>query len=147
MSARTLAAAVLACLALVAAGCGGDESAAPTTTQAEQTTTATTPAETPTTTGAGTPTPSAPQVTTFTIVVHQGRPKGGIKTYTVKKGDRVALVVHSDTGVSVHLHGYNIERPLKNGTGTIRFPADVPGRFEIELHETDALLGNLQVEP
>jgi hypothetical protein len=146
MTVRTLAAAALACLALVAAGCGDDETAAPTTTQAEQT--GTRPAETtPTPAAAKTPTPPAPQVTTFTIVVQQGRPKGGIKTFTVKKGDRVALVVHSDTGTSVHLHGYNIERPLKNGVGAIRFTANVPGRFEIELHETDALLGNLQVEP
>jgi hypothetical protein len=145
MTVRTLAAAALACLALVAAGCGDDETASPTTTQADQTETA--PAETPTPAAARTPTPVPPQVTTFTIVVQQGRPQGGIKTFTVKQRDRVALVVHSDTGTSVHLHGYNIERPLKNGTGSIRFTANVPGRFEIELHETDALLGNLQVEP
>jgi hypothetical protein len=140
MTVRILAVAALACVALAAAGCGDDETAAPTATQAEQTT----PVETTTTAPATTP---APQATTLTIVVNQGRPQGGIKTFTVKKGDRVALVVHSDTGDSVHLHGYNIERPLQNGTGTIRFTATVPGRFEIELHESDVLLGNLQVEP
>ena len=140
MTARTLTAAALACLALVAAGCGGNDSAAPTTTQAEQTTTVeTTPAETPT--------PNASHLTTFTIVVEQGRPQGGIETFTVKKGDRVAIVTRSDTGESVHLHGYNIERPLKNGRSVIGFTANVPGRFEIELHEADVLLGNLQVEP
>jgi FtsP/CotA-like multicopper oxidase with cupredoxin domain len=145
MTARTLTAAALACLALVAAGCGGNDSAAPTTTQAEQTTTVeTTPAET---TPAETPTPNASHLTTFTIVVEQGRPQGGIETFTVKKGDRVAIVTRSDTGESVHLHGYNIERPLKNGRSVIGFTANVPGRFEIELHETDVLLGNLQVEP
>lgn len=57
------------------------------------------------------------------------------------------IVTHSDTGTSVHLHGYNIERPLKNGTSVIAFTENVPGRFEIELHESDVLLGNLQVEP
>ena len=88
-----------------------------------------------------------PSVKTFTIVVANGRPQGGIKTFTAKQGEQVALVVRSDTGESVHLHGYDLEQPLRNGRTRIVFRAKIPGRFEIELHESDILLGNLQVEP
>jgi hypothetical protein len=160
---------MLTALALAAAGfvlavtaCGGDDdSASPattattTSTTTETTTTETTTTEattteattTATTTTAPTATTPKPSVTTFTIVVTQGRPQGGIKTFTAKQGEQVALVVRSDTGESVHLHGYDLEQPLRDGRTRIVFRAKIPGRFEIELHESDILLGNLQVEP
>jgi hypothetical protein len=130
--------------ALAAAGCGGDSGSSATTTDAHAGHTAT-PA--PVTTPTAKPTPK-PQVKTFTIVVEQAQPKGGIKTYTVKKGDRVAIVVRTDLGEAVHLHGYDIEKPVKAGRPTrIVFSATTPGRFVIELHNMDTVLGNLQVEP
>jgi hypothetical protein len=150
---------ILTALALAAAGfavavtaCGGDDdSASPATTATTtSTTTETTTTETTTTeptTTAPTATTPKPSATTFTIVVSQGRPQGGIKTFTAKQGEQVALVVRSDTGESVHLHGYDLEQPLRNGRTRIVFRAKIPGRFEIELHESDILLGNLQVEP
>jgi hypothetical protein len=149
---------MLTALALAAAGftlavtaCGGDDdSASPATTA----TTTSTPTETTTTEATTTPATTAPtattpkpSVTTFTIVVSQGRPQGGIKTFTAKQGEQVALVVRSDTGESVHLHGYDLEQPIRNGRSRIVFRAKIPGRFEIELHESDILPGNLQVEP
>jgi hypothetical protein len=145
---------ILAALALAAAGftlavaaCGGDDDSAATTTAAATRTPATEVTTTePTATPPATTTPK-PSVETFTIVVKQGRPEGGIKTYTAKQGQQVALVVRSDTGESVHLHGYDLEQPLRNGRARIVFQAKIPGRFEIELHESDILLGNLQVEP
>jgi hypothetical protein len=149
---------MLTALALATAGftlavtaCGGDDdSASPATTATTtSTTTETTTTEATTTpaTTAPTATTPKPSVTTFTIVVSQGRPQGGIKTFTAKQGEQVALVVRSDTGESVHLHGYDLEQPLRNGRSRIVFRAKIPGRFEIELHESDVLLGNLQVEP
>jgi hypothetical protein len=146
---------MLTALALAAAGfalaltaCGGDDdSASPATTATTpSTTTETTTTETTTTAPTTTAAPT-PSVKTFTIVVAKGRPQGGIKTFTAKQGEQVALVVRSDTGESVHLHGYDLERPLRNGRTRIVFRAKIPGRFEIELHESDILLGNLQVEP
>jgi hypothetical protein len=153
MTLRMLTAIALAAagFALAVAACGGDDdSATPTTTATAQTSPTTTDATTEATT---TPPPPAttttpkPAVKTFTIVVRQGRPQGGIKTFTAKQGEQVALVVRSDTGESVHLHGYDLEQPLRDGRTRIVFRAKVPGRFEIELHESDILLGNLQVEP
>jgi hypothetical protein len=134
---------------LAAAACGdGDDSAATTTAAATRTSPPATEVTTTesTTTAPATTTPK-PSVKTFTIVVTQGRPEGGIKTFTAKQGEQVALVVRSDTGESVHLHGYNLEQPLRDGRTRIVFRAKIPGRFEIELHESDILLGNLQVEP
>jgi ABC-type transport system substrate-binding protein len=151
MKLRILAALALAAVGftLAVAACGSDDDSAATTTAAA---TRTTPPATEVTTTEPTTTPPAtttpkPSVETFTIVVKQGRPEGGIKTFKAKQGQRVALVVRSDTGESVHLHGYDIEQPLRNGRSRIEFQAKIPGRFEIELHESDILLGNLQVEP
>jgi hypothetical protein len=145
---------MLTALALAAAGfalavtaCGGDDDSASPATTATTTSTTTETTTTAATTTAPTATTPKPSVTTFTIVVSQGRPQGGIKTFTAKQGEQVALVVRSDTGESVHLHGYDLERPLRNGRTRIVFRAKIPGRFEIELHESDILLGNLQVEP
>lgn len=144
---------MLTALALAAAGCAlavtacgsDDDSASPATTATTSTTETTTTEPTPT--APTTTTAPTPSVTTFTIVVANGRPQGGIKTFTARQGEQVALVVRSDTGESVHLHGYNLEQPLRNGRTRIAFRAKIPGRFEIELHESDILLGNLQVEP
>ena len=145
---------MLTALALVTAGfalavtaCGGDDDSASPATTATTTSTTTEPTTTEATTTAPTTTTPRPSVTTVSIVVANGRPQGGIKTFTVKQGEQVALVVRSDTGESVHLHGYNLEQPLRDGKTRIVFRAKVPGRFEIELHESDILLGNLQVEP
>lgn len=148
MTARMLTVLALgaAVFALAVAGCGGDDSASsPPTTNVHAGHTATPP---PATTATAKPTPMRPALKTFTIVVEQAQPEGGIKTYTAKKGDRVAIVVRTDVGEAVHVHGYDIEKPVVAGRPTrIVFTATTPGRFEIELHDMDTVLGNLQVEP
>jgi hypothetical protein len=76
-----------------------------------------------------------------------GRPVGGIKRPTVKKGQTVRIVVRTNVGNQVHLHGYNIGKPVKKGVATvIHFVARVQGRFELELHPMDALLAQLTVK-
>jgi hypothetical protein len=75
-----------------------------------------------------------------------GRPVGGIKRPTIKKGSTVRLVVTTNAGKQVHLHGYNIEKPVVKGKPTvIVFTAKVPGRFDVELHSPDTLLAQLTV--
>ena len=149
MTVRMLTALALAAagFALAVTACGGDDDSASPATTATTTSTTTEPTTTEATTTAPTTTTPRPSVTTVSIVVANGRPQGGIKTFTAKQGEQVALVVRSDTGESVHLHGYDLEQPLRNGRTRIVFRAKIPGRFEIELHESDILLGNLQVEP
>jgi heme/copper-type cytochrome/quinol oxidase subunit 2 len=117
---------------------GGDQKAASTATP---TATATT-----TTTAAAAPEP-APAVAT--IEVRGGKPVGGVKTITVKKGDRVTIVVTSpDTTEEVHLHGYDIKRDLKAG-GRVRFSftASAEGIFEMELEDTATQIAKLEVRP
>ena len=81
-------------------------------------------------------------------MVKQGRPRGGIARPTIAKGDKVLLVVRTDAGEEVHLHGYDIEKPVTPGTPVrIPFTADLPGRFELELHHPDALLAVIEVRP
>jgi len=87
-----------------------------------------------------------PVVVSITVV--NGRPIGGIKRPSVKKGQTVRIVVRTNLGGKVHLHGYNVEKTVKKGVPTvIQLVARIPGRFELELHPTDSLLAQLTVRP
>jgi hypothetical protein len=98
-----------------------------------------------TTTGPATrPAPAA-----TTIVVRGGKPVGGITTITVKKGDRMRIVVTSpDTTDEVHLHGYDIKRELAaGGRVTFSFTATAEGIFEMELESSATQIAKLVVQP
>jgi hypothetical protein len=144
----TVMLAAIAASAFALAGCGGDDSTeAVTTTE----TVAAAPADTTT----SETTPSTPSATTpvaqaevITVRVVGGRPQGGIQRPTVDQGDKVVLVVRTDSGEAVHLHGYNIEKDVVPGTPVrIPFTANIAGRFEVELHPTDTLLAVIEVKP
>ena len=140
-----LAAVAASVLALAGCGGGGSGSSAPDTTATA--TVETTPATTEATTSTGGRTPT-PQATVIPIRVVGGVPQGGIKRPTVKQGDKVVLVVRTDSGEAVHLHGYNIEKDVVPGTPVrIPFTANIAGRFELELHPTDTLLAQIEVKP
>jgi len=96
--------------ALALAGCGGSGNSSATTTAA-----------------------SAGPVT-IDVVVKGGKPVGGIQRATVRKGQNVAIVVHSDVADEVHVHGYDLHKDVDAG-GTVRiaFPAKITGVFEAEL--------------
>jgi len=115
---------LLAAGALVLAGCGGSSNSTSSATGSGTTTAAGT---TTTTTAANTP-------VTIRVVVKGGKPVGGIQRATVKKGQTVAIVVHSDVADEVHVHGYDLHKDVPAG-GTVRitFPATIPGEFEAEL--------------
>ena len=87
-----------------------------------------------------------PVVISLTVV--NGRPVGGIKRPSVKKGQTVRFVIRTNAGTEIHLHGYDIEKKPRKGVPTvIQFVAKIPGRFELELHHPDALLAQLTVRP
>jgi ABC-type glycerol-3-phosphate transport system substrate-binding protein len=126
---------LLAAGALTLAGCGGGgKSSVPTTTASTTTTTATTSAATHATTTTPTTTTKANAPVTIRVVVKGGKPVGGIQRATAKKGQTVAIVVHSDVADEVHVHGYDLHKDVAAG-GTVRiaFPATIPGVFEAEL--------------
>ena len=89
-----------------------------------------------------------PGPTPVAIRVEDGRPVGGITRITVRQGERVALIVRSDVPEVVHLHGYDIERPVAPGKpAQLRFVAEITGRFEIELEQSGVEIGDLSVTP
>ncbi len=91
---------------------------------------------------------AAAKPTIVKITVVKGRPVGGIKRPTVTKGTTVRFVIVADRGEELHLHGYDLERVVRPGKPTVmQFVARIPGRFELELHEPDALLSRLTVKP
>ncbi len=135
---------VVVALALPLAGCGGDDETAPTITTTTTETTDTTTETTETTETTTTEPPAGP--TTVRVVVEDGVPKGGIVRETVEKGDTVVLVVTSDVADEVHLHGYDLSRDVAaGGTARIRFKANIPGRFEVELEERRVPIAELTV--
>ena len=83
---------VLAVSALVLAGCGGSTSSSGTTGPTTTTESAATTPPTTTTTGTTT---AVNEPVTIRVVVTGGKPVGGIQRATVKKGQRVAIVVHA----------------------------------------------------
>lgn len=75
-----------------------------------------------------------------------GAVTGGATRYAVPLGTTVELVVASDVADEIHLHGYDRTAFVTAGaTATLRFVADVPGVFEVELEQRGTPLAQLQV--
>jgi hypothetical protein len=119
-----------------------------------------TPAEPPASTGAqpaaDEPTPTAtataptapPQPAATRIRVRGGAPVGGVKTIEAEKGDRIRFIVSSDQSDEVHVHGYDLERPVApDAPARFSFTADADGIFEVELHDSGAQIATLEVQP
>jgi Cupredoxin-like domain len=86
---------------------------------------------------------------TTDIVVSVKDGKVSPKTHRVKVavGSSVRILVSSDVDDEVHVHGFDIEREISAGQSvTIDFTADQTGVFEVETHESDLLLFQLQVQ-
>jgi FtsP/CotA-like multicopper oxidase with cupredoxin domain len=126
---------------------GDDDTATNTTDNASATVTT----AAPTTTAPSTTTPAPvaqprPKVTTVRAVGLE--PVGGIKSIKVNKGDTVRFTVTSDQPENVHLHGYDVEKPVAPGKpARYVFKANIEGIFEVELEEAGVQLIKLQVNP
>ena len=158
---RLAAVALVTGLSLLAEGCGGGDDRSAADTETVQTSaTELQPAATEQATTAAEPEPETEQTRTepeesgtspaplVTITVVGGRPEGGIARVTVDRGERVRLRVRSDIVDQVHLHGYDVEWDVGPGQArTVVVEATVPGRFELELHETGTQIGELTVRP
>jgi FtsP/CotA-like multicopper oxidase with cupredoxin domain len=146
----TIVALVLA-FVLLSPGGNDEESTATTPSVTAPATTPAAPAgEATQSTTVVTPPAVAPPAAEFTqIRVQNGKPAGGVKTITVKKGDRVRIQVSSqDTSDEIHLHGYDLKRDLKAGDSVrFSFTANAEGIFEIELEGAGTQIGKLVVEP
>lgn len=107
----------------------------------------------PTTTAAATTTEAVtteaePPAPVLTVRVEGGKPVGGVQRLTAKQGERVTLIVRSDTADEVHVHGYDLESNVGPGApAKLTFAARLVGRFEVELHHSGEQIAELTVEP
>ena len=149
-----LAVAVVAIVVAVASGSGDDDEGG----QAAQTTQETTRTGSTGETDTGTDTTEEPHETVpaapvTRIRIQGGQVAGGPADIKVTKGDTVRIVVSADAPDDIHLHGYDIEKPVKPGRpARFNFKANIEGIFEIESHVAedagrDPLVGKLTVEP
>jgi hypothetical protein len=68
----------------------------------------------------------------FELTVVAGRSS---ETLQVKRGERVELRWKSDRRVTLHLHGYDLERTVApQAPAVMAFKADIAGRFPVSEH-------------
>jgi heme/copper-type cytochrome/quinol oxidase subunit 2 len=125
---------------LILSGCAsGSTAERPTTSSSAPASTSSQPPSSPTS--------DAIERTVVNVAVKDG--KVSPKTHRVKvaKGTQVRLMVTSDVDDEVHVHGYEIEKEVLAGqTVTIDFTADQTGVFEVESHESNLQLIQLEVK-
>lgn len=125
-------------LVLGAGGCGGSDTAS--------TTPATTTAMTQSTVSTGSTTADDHGERNLRVSLTAGTASGDTKP-TVTLGSTVMIHITSDTADTAHLHGYDKEIELVAGKeATLEFTADIPGRFEFELHHSGAKAMELTVK-
>jgi hypothetical protein len=85
---------------------------------------------------------------TAQITVKGGKPVGGIKKITVKKGNQVHFTVNSDVSDEIHVHGYDFHKDVKaGGKVSFSFPAKIDGEFVVELESRGEQIASLVVNP
>ncbi len=71
----------------------------------------------------------------FTITVQHRQVPRKQRVIRVRQGQRVWIRWISDETITLHLHGYDLEKTVKPGVPTImRFTAYATGRFPISAH-------------
>jgi hypothetical protein len=79
---------------------------------------------------------SAAEVT-FVLRIQNGRVPENMRRIRVKQNDVVKLQWSTDKAMSLHLHGYDIEKAVAPGAVTeMTFTARATGRFTVEPHLT-----------
>ncbi|GAA2777776.1 hypothetical protein [Saccharopolyspora taberi] len=93
---------------------------------------------------AETPAPAGPVA--VDVEVSNGQVHAPSDRVEVARGQQVRLTVRSDRPDELHVHGYDRSARLEPGRqATIEFGADIPGVFEVELHESGLALPSLEV--
>ena len=71
----------------------------------------------------------------YVLAITNGRVPDNMRLIRVKQNDVVKLEWSTNKPISVHLHGYDIEKDIKPGAVTqMTFVARATGRFTIEPH-------------
>jgi hypothetical protein len=83
-----------------------------------------------------------------TVSIRGGKPAGGVKTIEFSSGSSARIDITTDKPAEVHLHGYDIEKPVQPGKTTVlRFKAKIEGIFTLEDHDSEAELAKVKVSP
>jgi hypothetical protein len=88
----------------------------------------------------------------FDLAIRGGALPTGSQVVKVRQGDEVTLRWTTDAALTIHLHGYDIEKELAPGRPvSMQLSARVAGRFPIEIHPRgggrERTLGYLEVHP
>ena len=88
-----------------------------------------------------------PRVREIRVTVRGGEVDGPTRP-EIRLGETVVLVVRADVSDHVHIHTYDLIADVAPGDpARIRFVADVPGVFEVELEDAGRLLLELEIAP
>jgi hypothetical protein len=80
------------------------------------------------------------------VSVTDGKVEPAPRRIDVAMDSQVRLLVTSDVDDELHVHGYEIEAELEAGRPTtVEFAADQTGLFEVEAHESELELLQLEV--
>ena len=125
---------------LLAAGCAaGTDSGSTTPSGAAPTSSGSTSSQT-------SASAAATKVVEVTASVRDGKVTPKPRRVQVPMGSTVRLQITSDVDDEVHVHGFDVEEPLAAGRPTtIELQAGQPGLFEVETHETELELLQLEV--
>lgn len=135
--------ATLALVLVVGTACGGEADPGPRADPSPSptpnaTATPETPVESPTS-------EPAPRFTAE-VTVAGGKVRGP-KVVEVEVGEKVSIAVTSDVADHVHVHGYDeLVDVAPDERAVLRFTADIPGVWEVELEDAHKLLFELKVQ-
>lgn len=80
------------------------------------------------------------------VTLAGGKVTGVESRVDVAVGEQLVLRVTSDVTEEIHIHGYDLYADLAPGqTAQLAFTADLPGSYEVELHQAGRPLFQLRV--
>ena len=86
------------------------------------------------------------KVVEISVAVTDGNVRPKPRRVEVDRDSQVRLLVTSDVDDELHVHGFDIAEPLEAGrTTTVELVADQSGIFEVETHESELELLQLEV--
>lgn len=139
--AHVAAVGVVTAVALALTGCGDQPDAGPTAQDSQTHREEPSPRSTD-----SRPAPTSPTTVDVPSFVVTGGQVEGPAQVTASVGEEVVFTVTADTADEVHVHGYDLTVPAEPGRpATVRFQADVPGIFEVELEASHLPLTQLRV--
>ena len=82
------------------------------------------------------------------IKVEDGVKTEGLDTLSVRVGDTVRFEVEADVVDELHVHGFDLTfETIPNEEVLVEFVADATGIFEVELHELELHILDIEATP